>query len=365
MANPNIQHSVASAHDEEARRQGRVVFVANLNYEATRRDFVETLLELGFNNVTLCWPDAAAPDAKLTKSWCRLLFEDLAIADRTKFELDGADFRGRPMWVGNAYPIRDSRSSPAAPASSATPSLSAAPSSSVKFNPAAMKYPDSWRFDIGDPDAYRDAFMKDHAALDAWYRRKNVKNRFLYGADANGESKFYARQYHSQGGVRDPDVAMVKKSTGDGSNGSRQFKKVPMSAIRADDAWQPWSHPRKPTSLQLPGLDRRQLGRVRDAISLDAPWKDSKYIFPRGIEIANVKSAKPWVEGVIPHYLGKSRRCPLLTHVVRRLYRIPLTLQRRSAMHSSTNAHPTLAWAGVILTGFRCGKLAGAKSWRG
>jgi hypothetical protein len=314
MAGYDIRHSVVTENDEEARREGRILSVANLNFHATRRDFEETLHELGFDNLTLYWPDAAPPETMVTVPWCRVLFEDAATANRARAELDGADFRGRSMWVGTAYRVRASNAAHIplpAPSSSgiASPmpvvSSSAAPGPSVKFNPAATKYPDSWRFNPRRPDAYREAFMSDYAALDAWYHRKNVKNRFLLGTDATGEAMFYARQYHGEEAVRDPYIMMVKKSANGSVNELRQFKEVPLSKAREDEAWEPWIHPEKPTSLEMPRLDNRHVSRVWDVLSCEAPWRDTKHIFRRGIEIANAKSSKPWMEGLISDYHGE------------------------------------------------------------
>jgi hypothetical protein len=133
MANSSLVHSAFKNLDRKALAQGRIIHVGNLNNQATKQQFVDRLLELGFDSTTLYWADRPDPGSRLAKPYCQLQFEDLATAERAELVLDGADFRGRPMKVGTTHPVKRSSSSPP---SLAMPSPSELPSVQVMMSRA-------------------------------------------------------------------------------------------------------------------------------------------------------------------------------------------------------------------------------------
>lgn len=118
-AQMNIIHSYMKKHDEKALAEGRIVQVGDLKFGCTRKQFAETVFELGFNGVTLYWPDDGTPDTKIDKPYVRPRFPDKAKADRAKTALHKAKFHGRAMNVGEARPRNQSRPQPASAASPA------------------------------------------------------------------------------------------------------------------------------------------------------------------------------------------------------------------------------------------------------
>ncbi|KIL84361.1 hypothetical protein FAVG1_12381 [Fusarium avenaceum] len=143
-------------------------------------------------------------------------------------------------------------------------------------------FPESWRFDMEDPEAAPAAYTSYRSDLFDAYTEAGVLNRGFV-KDLNGKQVLRSTSFPSPAPKNDALVrpwCWVQKDDDSG----RVFKKVALESVPLMDE---------------KDKDQRKPVKYRDMMTMDAPWKDTQKIFGSAIDTYKAMSGNEWEPGML------------------------------------------------------------------